>query len=107
VSLAYESVRQGADPIRAALDAGVNRLRPVAMTALALGIGMLPISLGLGTSGECFAPLGRAVLGGLVAGVGATLVLAPVLFVVALPRIPKGFQSFSPGLARPARTLGN
>ena len=66
--------------IDAALDAGFVRFRPVLMTALAMVIGMLPMALGLGEGGEQNAPLGRAVIGGLVLATFATLVFVPVVF---------------------------
>ena len=64
----------------AALEAGVSRIRPVLMTALAMVIGMLPMALGLGEGGEQNAPLGRAVIGGLVLATVATLFFVPVVF---------------------------
>jgi multidrug efflux pump subunit AcrB len=64
----------------AALAAGLTRLRPVVMTALAMIIGMLPMSLGLGEGGEQNAPLGRAVIGGLAAATFATLFFVPVVY---------------------------
>ena len=80
VSFARDYLRQGVDPLRAALEAGTSRLRPVLMTALAMVIGMLPMSLGLGEGGEQNAPLGRAVIGGLVVATLATLFFVPVVF---------------------------
>jgi multidrug efflux pump subunit AcrB len=80
VSFARENLQRGLDPISAALDAGVGRIRPVLMTALAMVIGMLPMSLGLGEGGEQNAPLGRAVIGGLVFATVATLFFVPVVF---------------------------
>ena len=64
----------------AAIDAGRTRLRPVLMTALAMIIGMLPMALGLGEGGEQNAPLGRAVIGGLLLATAATLVFVPAVF---------------------------
>ncbi|MCX6597892.1 MAG: efflux RND transporter permease subunit [Acidobacteria bacterium] len=69
-----------ADQRQAALEAGVTRLRPVIMTALAMMIGMLPMSLGVGEGGEQNAPLGRAVIGGLLFATVATLFLVPVVY---------------------------
>ena len=69
-----------ATPIAAALEAGFVRIRPVMMTALAMIIGMLPMALGLGEGGEQNAPLGRAVIGGLVFATVATLMFVPVVF---------------------------
>jgi multidrug efflux pump subunit AcrB len=66
----------------AALAAGHTRLRPVLMTALAMIIGMLPMSLGLGEGGEQNAPLGRAVIGGLLVATFATLFLVPVVYSI-------------------------
>jgi multidrug efflux pump subunit AcrB len=80
VSFARESLAQGAEPLRAALDAGLGRFRPVLMTALAMVIGMLPMALGLGDGGEQNAPLGRAVIGGLLFGTMSTLLFVPVVF---------------------------
>jgi multidrug efflux pump subunit AcrB len=80
VTFARENLQRGLDPIAAALEAGVGRIRPVLMTALAMVIGMLPMSLGLGEGGEQNAPLGRAVIGGLVFATIATLFFVPVVF---------------------------
>jgi multidrug efflux pump subunit AcrB len=80
VSFARESLAQGTEPMRAALDAGLGRFRPVLMTALAMVIGMLPMALGLGDGGEQNAPLGRAVIGGLLFGTMSTLLFVPVVF---------------------------
>src|SRR3546814_5800452 len=73
-------LEQTGDAIQAALEAGVVRFRPVLMTALAMIIGMAPMALGLGEGGEQNAPLGRAVIGGLVFATVATLIFVPVLF---------------------------
>jgi multidrug efflux pump subunit AcrB len=80
ISAAREKLRDGAPPLRAALDAGFTRFRPVLMTALAMLIGMLPMALGLGDGGEQNAPLGRAVIGGLMLGTISTLLFVPVVF---------------------------
>jgi multidrug efflux pump subunit AcrB len=80
VTFARNHLRAGMDPLRAAWEAGVGRLRPVLMTALAMIIGMLPMALGLGEGGEQNAPLGRAVIGGLVVATVATLFFVPVVF---------------------------
>ena len=69
-------------PSAAALDAGFTRFRPVLMTALAMIIGMVPMALGLGEGGEQNAPLGRAVIGGLVFATVATLFFVPTFFSV-------------------------
>ena len=80
VSFARENLHHGLNPVAAALEAGVGRIRPVLMTAMAMIIGMLPMSLGLGEGGEQNAPLGRAVIGGLVLATIATLFFVPVVF---------------------------
>ncbi|MGO9587800.1 MAG: efflux RND transporter permease subunit [Limisphaerales bacterium] len=80
VTFARENLLRGLDPVTAALEAGVGRIRPVLMTALAMVIGMLPMSLGLGEGGEQNAPLGRAVIGGLFFATVATLFFVPVVF---------------------------
>jgi multidrug efflux pump subunit AcrB len=80
VSFARDRLDAGATPLQAAHDAGFTRFRPVLMTALAMVIGMLPMSLGLGDGGEQNAPLGRAVIGGLLFATIATLVFVPTVF---------------------------
>lgn len=80
VSFARDNLRHGLDSTAAALEAGTSRLRPVLMTALAMIMGMLPMSLGLGEGGEQNAPLGRAVIGGLGLATFATLFFVPVVF---------------------------
>ncbi|HYJ18964.1 MAG TPA: efflux RND transporter permease subunit [Burkholderiales bacterium] len=80
VSFARERLQAGDDSITAALAAGFSRFRPVLMTALAMIIGMIPMSLGLGEGGEQNAPLGRAVIGGLLLATIATLLFVPVVF---------------------------
>jgi multidrug efflux pump subunit AcrB len=72
----------------AALSAGMTRLRPVVMTALAMILGMLPMSLGLGEGGEQNAPLGRAVIGGLSAATFATLFFVPVVYAALRTQPP-------------------
>ncbi|HEY6385489.1 MAG TPA: efflux RND transporter permease subunit [Candidatus Acidoferrum sp.] len=80
VSFARERLREGLTSAQAALEAGYVRMRPVLMTALAMIIGMLPMSLGLGEGGEQNAPLGRAVIGGLILATFATLFFVPCVF---------------------------
>jgi multidrug efflux pump subunit AcrB len=82
VSFARERMDAGLAATAAALEAGFVRFRPVLMTALAMMIGMLPMSLGLGEGGEQNAPLGRAVIGGLLFATFATLLFVPVVFAV-------------------------
>jgi CzcA family heavy metal efflux pump len=80
ISFSKERLQAGKTAAEAALEAGFTRFRPVLMTALAMIIGMLPMSLGLGEGGEQNAPLGRAVIGGLVFATVATLFFVPVVF---------------------------
>jgi multidrug efflux pump subunit AcrB len=80
VTFARQRLADGMDSVRAAWEAGSTRLRPVLMTALAMIIGMLPMSLGLGEGGEQNAPLGRGVIGGLVVATFTTLLFVPVVF---------------------------
>ncbi len=80
VSFARESLAESGNPFQAAMAAGVTRFRPVLMTALAMIIGMVPMSLGLGEGGEQNAPLGRAVIGGLICATVATLFFVPAIF---------------------------
>jgi multidrug efflux pump subunit AcrB len=82
VSFATEKMMEGSDSIRAALEAGFTRFRPVLMTALAMIIGMVPMALGLGDGGEQNAPLGRAVIGGLLFATVSTLFFVPAFFSV-------------------------
>jgi multidrug efflux pump subunit AcrB len=72
--------KEGVDPITAAIEAGTTRLRPVLMTALAMILGMLPMSLALGAGGGENAPLGRAVIGGLIAATFMTLLVIPIVY---------------------------
>jgi CzcA family heavy metal efflux pump len=80
ITFANDLREQGHDPVSAAIQAGVTRLRPVIMTALAMILGMLPMSLALGAGGEQNAPLGRAVIGGLLAATVMTLLVVPAVY---------------------------
>jgi multidrug efflux pump subunit AcrB len=80
VSFAKERLLEHGDPVTAAIEAGQTRFRPVLMTALAMIIGMVPMALALGEGGEQNAPLGRAVVGGLLLATVATLVFVPAVF---------------------------
>jgi CzcA family heavy metal efflux pump len=80
VTFAKERLHEHGDSVRAAIDAGATRFRPVIMTALAMIIGMVPMALGLGEGGEENAPLGRAVIGGLLFATVATLIFVPAVF---------------------------
>jgi multidrug efflux pump subunit AcrB len=89
VTFARNNLHRGLDPLTSVWEAGVGRLRPVLMTALAMIIGMLPMSLALGEGGEQNAPLGIAVIGGLILATVATLFFVPVVFSLLHRRAPK------------------
>jgi len=89
ISFAREQMNGGKDARSAALEAGFTRLRPVIMTATAMIIGMIPMALGLGESGEQNAPLGRAVIGGLIFATIATLFFVPAVFTIIHGRLAK------------------
>jgi multidrug efflux pump subunit AcrB len=95
ISFARERLDEHGDPIAAALESGFVRIRPVLMTALAMIIGMGPMALGLGEGGEQNAPLGRAVIGGLLFATAATLFIVPVVFSL----MHKRKAAVSPGAA--------
>jgi multidrug efflux pump subunit AcrB len=82
VSFAKTRLEEHGIALRAAVEAGTTRFRPVLMTALAMIIGMVPMALGLGDGGEQNAPLGRAVIGGLLCATVATLVFVPCVFAL-------------------------
>jgi CzcA family heavy metal efflux pump len=90
VTFAKERLAETRDPFNSALEAGVTRLRPVIMTALAMIIGMIPMALGLGEGGEQNAPLGRAVIGGLLVATVATLFFVPAVFSILRGRTTRG-----------------
>jgi CzcA family heavy metal efflux pump len=92
VSFARDRMQAGIPAFQAALDAGFTRMRPVLMTALAMIIGMFPMSLGLGEGGEQNAPLGRAVIGGLLFATVATLFFVPCVFGIVHSRREKRAQ---------------
>jgi multidrug efflux pump subunit AcrB len=99
ISFAREKLNEIGDATQAALEAGFVRLRPVLMTALAMVIGMLPMALGLGEGGEQNAPLGRAVIGGLIFATISTLFFVPVMFsIVHRHQGPKPSPETSPGV---------
>jgi multidrug efflux pump subunit AcrB len=88
VNFANDLRREGENARTAALQAGFTRLRPVLMTALAMIVGMLPMAIGWGEGGEQNAPLGRAVIGGLVMATVATLFFVPVVYSVLRKKPP-------------------
>ncbi len=89
ITFANDQRKEGNNAHDAALAAGMTRLRPVIMTALAMIIGMLPMSLGLGEGGEQNAPLGRAVIGGLTLATFATLFFVPVVYSKLREKAPQ------------------
>jgi multidrug efflux pump subunit AcrB len=102
VSFATEQMDSGKDPIASALEAGFTRFRPVLMTALAMMIGMVPMALGLGDGGEQNAPLGRAVIGGLLCATVATLIFVPAVFSLLHGRSDRSIaQEQSKGQPKP------
>jgi multidrug efflux pump subunit AcrB len=100
VTFANELFERYKDPYRAALEAGYVRIRPVLMTALAMIIGMVPMALGLGEGGEQNAPLGRAVIGGLIFATAATLFFVPTVFMLVsrMKRVETSESSPEPAL---------
>jgi multidrug efflux pump subunit AcrB len=103
ITFARERLAELGDATAAALDAGFVRFRPVLMTALAMVIGMLPMALGMGEGGEQNAPLGRAVIGGLIFATIATLVFVPVVFSMAHDR--RGGKKSPSGPATPTQLI--
>ena len=102
VSFAKERLLHHGDPIEAAIESGFTRFRPVLMTALAMIIGMIPMALGLGEGGEQNAPLGRAVIGGLLCATVATLIFVPAVFsLLHGRRDPSAIQKQSNGAPGP------
>jgi multidrug efflux pump subunit AcrB len=81
-------IERGLSPIEAAIEAGKTRLRPVLMTALAMIMGMIPMALAMGEAGEQNAPLGRAVIGGLIVATAATLLIVPVIYSLLRREMP-------------------
>ncbi len=104
VSFARERLEATGDATIAAIEAGFTRFRPVLMTALAMIIGMAPMALGLGEGGEQNAPLGRAVIGGLICATCATLMFVPVVFSIVHGRKALGSMNASPAVAYPGET---
>jgi multidrug efflux pump subunit AcrB len=84
----YRAADPSIDVVEAAIEAGRTRLRPVLMTAAAMIIGMVPMALGLGEAGEQNAPLGRAVIGGLLFATVSTLFVVPVVYTLLRRRMP-------------------
>ena len=93
VSFAKEQLAEGKDALSAALEAGFTRFRPVLMTAMAMMIGMVPMAMGLGEGGEQNAPLGRAVIGGLLLATVSTLFFVPTFFSLLHGRKAKSAEA--------------
>jgi CzcA family heavy metal efflux pump len=92
VTFANDERGEGKNAIEAALSAGYTRLRPVCMTALAMVIGMLPMALSMGEGGEQNAPLGRAVIGGLLVATVSTLIIVPIFYSLIRKRAPVDYD---------------
>jgi len=88
--------RQGSSPNDAAIEAARTRMRPILMTAMAMIFGMIPMALGIGEGGQQTAPLGRAVIGGLVVATAATLLILPSVFSLVQQRAYAGSPSLDP-----------
>jgi multidrug efflux pump subunit AcrB len=99
VTFANQRMAAGDDPLRAAASAGYTRLRPVLMTAGAMILGMVPMALGIGEGGEQNAPLGRAVIGGLLFATFATLIFVPTMYRLLRRRLPAVAESPAIGSA--------
>jgi CzcA family heavy metal efflux pump len=106
VSFARERLAEHGDAVRAAVEAGFTRFRPVCMTALAMIIGMAPMALGLGEGGEQNAPLGRAVIGGLIFATIATLMFVPVVFSILHGRHAARAAANRPPAQNPGKGAG-
>jgi multidrug efflux pump subunit AcrB len=106
VSFAREQLNEGKSAREAALEAGFVRMRPVVMTALAMIIGMVPMAIGLGEGGEQNAPLGRAVIGGLLVATFFTLFFVPVMYSL-LRRRPPAPETDDEGQPQPAVAGGH
>jgi multidrug efflux pump subunit AcrB len=96
LTFAEQARLAGADAVDAAVDAGTSRLRPILMTSMAMLAGMMPMALGHGEGGEQTAPLGRAVIGGLAAATGATLLFLPAVFAVVQRKASRTSVSLDP-----------
>ncbi len=108
VSFARQRMLDGLPPLSAALEAGATRIRPVLMTALAMIIGMIPMAIGFGEGAEQNAPLGRAVIGGLLFATISTLFFVPVVFAAIHRHLEHRKQAKSaPASSLPAPDQGS
>jgi multidrug efflux pump subunit AcrB len=96
VTFAERSRMSGNAAAQAAVEGAVSRLRPIAMTSLAMLAGMLPLAIGFGEGGEQTAPLGRAVVGGLAAATAATLLVLPAVFAIVQAHAHRHSASLDP-----------
>jgi multidrug efflux pump subunit AcrB len=106
VSFARDRQQQGVPALAAALEAGATRIRPVLMTALAMVIGMIPMALGIGEGGEQNAPLGRAVIGGLIFATVSTLFFVPVVFAGVHQRLARRHAAHAGTHPTPSAPIG-
>lgn len=97
VTFAENARQTGVGSAKGALTGAEERLRPILMTSCAMVAGMIPMALGLGEGGEQSAPLGRAVIGGLIAATAATLLILPAVFTVVMGKTTSGSASLDPG----------
>jgi multidrug efflux pump subunit AcrB len=107
VTFAERNRLAGAPATEAAIDAAASRLRPILMTSLAMTAGMLPLAIGLDEGGEQTAPLGRAVVGGLVGATLATLLVLPALFAIVQGRAHRRSASLDPDVRDPGGAVGS
>jgi multidrug efflux pump subunit AcrB len=96
VTFAEQYRREGRAAFDAAKEAAKTRMRPVLMTSMAMTAGMIPMALALGSGAEAIAPLGRAVIGGLLAATATTLLLIPPIFVIAQQNVKRTSASLDP-----------
>lgn len=96
VTFAEKSRQSSGDSLKAAVEGASQRLRAIVMTSMAMGVGMIPMALGLGDEGAQAAPLGRAVIGGLLAATFATLLILPAVFATLQRRVPVRSASLDP-----------
>ena len=96
VTFAERSRAEGREPWEAAIEGAGSRLRPILMTSCAMIAGMIPMALGLSEGGEQTAPLGRAVIGGLIGATCATLIVPPAIFATLQPRHAQVSASLDP-----------
>ncbi len=107
ITFAEDLRQKSGDSVSSAIEGGGKRLRPIIMTAIAMTAGMVPMAIGLGESSEQTAPLGRAVIGGLLASTCATLLVLPLVFSAVQEKSPKEPISLDPDDPNSAHHDGN